>query len=78
MKPHSSSLTSLENFKSNFGQSVQVCCRDEQNEENDNLEVFCVRRKHINVQTAFSQKHLGLVLDSELDLEEHLSNEINK
>ena len=32
----------------------------------------------INVQTAISQKHLGLVLDSKLDFNEHISNKINK
>ena len=31
-----------------------------------------------NVQTAISQKHLGLVLDSKLDFSEHISNKINK
>ena len=30
------------------------------------------------VQTAISQKHLGLVLDSKLDFNEHISNKINK
>ena len=31
-----------------------------------------------NVQTAISQKYLGLVLDSKLDFNEHISNKINK
>ena len=31
-----------------------------------------------NVQTAISQKHLGLVLDSKLDFNEHINNKINK
>ena len=31
-----------------------------------------------NIQTAISQKHLGLVLDSKLDFNEHISNKINK
>ena len=31
-----------------------------------------------NVQTAVSQNHLGLVLDSKLDFNEHTSNKINK
>ena len=31
-----------------------------------------------NVQTAISQEHLGLVLDSKLDFNEHISNKINK
>ena len=31
-----------------------------------------------NVQTAISQKHLGLVLDFKLDFNEHISNKINK
>ena len=30
------------------------------------------------VQIAISQKHLGLVLDSKLDFNEHISNKINK
>ena len=31
-----------------------------------------------DVQSANSQKHLGLVLDSKLDFNEHVNNEINK
>ena len=31
-----------------------------------------------NVQTAISQKHIGLVLDSKLDFNEHVNNRINK
>ena len=31
-----------------------------------------------NVKTVISQKHLGLVLYSKLDFNEHISNEINK
>ena len=31
-----------------------------------------------NFQTVISQKHLGLVLDSELDFNKHISNKINK
>ena len=31
-----------------------------------------------NVQIAISQKHLGLVFDSKLDSNEHISNNINK
>ena len=31
-----------------------------------------------NVQTAVSQKHLGLVLDSKLDFNERINNKINK
>ena len=31
-----------------------------------------------NVQTAISQEHLGLVLDSKLDFNEHISNKINE
>ena len=31
-----------------------------------------------NVQLATSQKHLGLVLDSKLDFNEHIENKINK
>ena len=31
-----------------------------------------------NVQTVINKKHLGLVLDSKLDFNEHMSNKINK
>ena len=31
-----------------------------------------------DVQSANRQKHLGLVLDSKLDFNEHVNNEINK
>ena len=31
-----------------------------------------------NIQTAISQKHLGLVLDSKVDFNEYISNKINK
>ena len=31
-----------------------------------------------DVQSANSQKHLGLVLDSKLDFNEHVNNKINK
>ena len=31
-----------------------------------------------NVQTAISQEHLGLILDSKLDFNEHISNKINE
>ena len=44
IKPHSSSLINLENLKSNFGQSVQNCCREEQKEENNgHCKAFCVK-----------------------------------
>ena len=32
---HSSGLTNAENKTSNFRQSVQICCREEQREENN-------------------------------------------
>ena len=31
-----------------------------------------------NLQTAISQKHVGLILDSKLDFNEHISKKINK
>ena len=46
IKPHWSSLTNEENLTSNFGQSVQICCREKKKEEkNGNCLVFCVTRK---------------------------------
>ena len=46
IEPHSSSLTNVENLTSNFGQSVQICCREKEKEENnDNCKAFCVTRK---------------------------------
>ena len=32
----------------------------------------------INVQRATNQKHLGPVLDSKLDVDEYISNKVNK
>ena len=41
--------------------------------------ILCIITKCTNkVQTATSQKYLGLVLDSKLDFNEHMSNKINK
>ena len=43
---HSPSLTNVENSTSNFRQSVQICCREEQKEENNgNWKAFGVTRK---------------------------------
>ena len=45
-KPRSSSSTNVENSTSNFRQSVQICCREAQKEENNgNCQAFCVTRK---------------------------------
>ena len=46
IKPHSSNLTNVESLTSNFGQSVQICCREKEKEENNsNCKAFCVTRK---------------------------------
>ena len=46
IKPHSSNLTNVESLTSNFGQSVQMCCREKEKEENNgNCKAFCVTRK---------------------------------
>ena len=46
IEPHSSGLTNVEKSTSNFRQSVQICCREEQREENNgNCKAFCVIRK---------------------------------
>ena len=55
-KPHSSSLKIVENSTSNFHQSEQICCGEEQQsflrytqaqeeENNGNFKAFCVTRK---------------------------------
>ena len=45
IKTHSSSLTNLESSTSSFCQSVKICCREEQREENNgNCKAFCVTR----------------------------------
>ena len=44
IKPHSSNLTNVESLTSNFGQSVQICCREKE-ENNSNCKAFCVTRK---------------------------------
>ena len=45
-EPHLSSLTNVENPTSNFHQSVQICCREEQGEENNgNCQTFCITHK---------------------------------
>ena len=47
--PHSASLTNVENLTGNFCQSVQICFREEQREENNgNCKAFCVTRKRNN------------------------------
>ena len=46
IKPHSFSLTNVENSTSNFRQSVKICCREKEKEENNgNCKAFCVTRK---------------------------------
>ena len=46
LRPCSSNLTNLENSTSNFCQSVQICCREEQKEENNGYwKAFYVTRK---------------------------------
>ena len=46
IKPHSPSLTNLERLRSIFCQSVQICSREGQREENNgNGKGFCVTRK---------------------------------
>ena len=46
IKPHSSSLTNVENSATDFCQSVQIFCREEQKEENNgNCKAFCITRK---------------------------------
>ena len=48
-KPHSSSLTNEENLTNNFGQSVQIFCREKEKEGNNgNSKAFCVTCKFNN------------------------------
>ena len=47
-KPLSSSLTNLENSTSSFRHSVQICCREEQKEENNgNCKTFSLHANAI-------------------------------
>ena len=56
IKPHSSSLTNLENSTSSFSQSVQIFCREEQKEENNgDCKAFCVTRKRSNQLLFFNE-----------------------
>ena len=56
-------------------QAVEILFSKKQHEKN-NYPPLNFNRD--NVQTAISQKHLSLVLDSKLDFNEHISNKINK
>ena len=52
IKPYFPSWKNVENSASSFRQFVQICCRKEQKEENnDNSKAFCVRRKHQNCRS---------------------------
>ena len=49
IKPHSSGLTNVEHFTSNFCQFIQICCREKEKEENKgNCKAFSVTRKRKN------------------------------
>ena len=56
-------------------QAVEILFSKKQHEK-DNYPPLNSNRD--NVQTAISQKHLSLVLDSKLNFNEHISNKINK
>ena len=46
IEPHSSGLIKVKKSISNYRQSVQISCRDEEKEENKgNCKAFCVTRK---------------------------------
>ena len=55
-------------------QAVEICFPYKRDTENYPSLVF----NDTYVQLANSQKHLGLILDSKLDLNEHIDNKINK
>ena len=55
-------------------QAVEICFPYKRDTENYLSLVF----NDTYVQLANSQKHLGLILDSKLDLNEHIDNKINK
>ena len=43
-------LLHIENLTSKFGQSLQICCREKEKEENNgNCKAFCVTHKRKNV-----------------------------
>ena len=55
-------------------QSMEVCFSHKGDNKNYPSLVF----NDTKVQLATSQKHLGLILDSKLDFNEHIDNKINK
>ena len=53
IKPHSSSLTNVENLTSNFGQFVKICYGEKEKEENsDHCKAFSL---HVNAVKHFSE-----------------------
>ena len=54
--------------------AIEICFSHKRNNENYPSLVF----NDTKVQLANSQKHLELILDSELDFNEHVDNKINK
>ena len=55
-------------------QAIEICSSHKRDNENYPSQVF----NDTKVQLANSQKHLGLILDSKLDFNEHIDNKINK
>ena len=47
-------------------------------QKRDNVSYLSLVFNDNKVQLANSQKHLGLILDSKLDFNEHIDNKINK
>ena len=49
IRPHSPSLSNKRNLATNFGESVQICCREKEKEENNgNCKDFRITRKGNN------------------------------
>ena len=55
-------------------QVIEICFSHKRDNENYPSLVF----RATKVQLANSQKHLGLILDSKLDFNEHIDNKISK
>ena len=55
-------------------QAIEICFSHKRDNEHYPTLVF----NDTKVQLANSQKHLGLILDSKLDFNEHIDNKINK
>ena len=55
-------------------QAIEVCFSHRGKKKNTPPLVF----NSTNTQSAASQKHLGLILDSKLDFNDHIGNNINK